>query len=118
MDHEFANAVCISVEEFACLFDPNEVFYLSQDDKAKVPLGLPISKKQTAILMHVDYKVTLPDHDFPIGAKHKLIPSVYAGCVMKNTKLPFCGPTYIAIRSIVDRSACVPVKRPPANREV
>ena len=45
MDHEFAKAVCISVEEFACLFDPNEVFYLSQDDKAIVPLGLPISKK-------------------------------------------------------------------------
>ena len=28
--------------------------------------------------MHLDYKVTLPDHDFPIGENHKLIPSVYA----------------------------------------
>ena len=99
VDHEFAKAVCTSAEEFACLFDANDVFYLSQDDKAKVPLGLPISKKQTAILMHVDYKVTLPDHDFPIGAKHKLIPSVYAGCVMKESKISFSGPTFIAIRS-------------------
>ena len=97
VDHEFA--VCVSVEELACLFEPNEVFYLSQDDKAKVPLGLPISKKQTAFLMHVDYKVILPDHDFPIGARHKLIPSVYAGCVIKESKISFSGPIYIAIRS-------------------
>ena len=45
IDHKFAQAVCKSVEEFACLFDPNEVFYLSQDDKAKVPLGLPRRNK-------------------------------------------------------------------------
>ena len=99
IDHEFAKAVCKNIEEFACLFDPDSVFYLSQDDKAKVPLGLPVSKKQSAILMHVDYKVTLPDHDYPIGAQHKLIPSVYANCVMKDGKISFSGPTYVAIRS-------------------
>ena len=99
IDHEFAKAVWTSVEEFACLFDQKTVFYLSQDDKAKVPLGLPISKKQTAVLMHVEYKVCLPDHDFPIGSQHKLIPSVYASCVMKEGKISFSGPTYIAIRS-------------------
>ena len=38
-----------------------------QDDKAKVPLGLTISKKQTAIFVHLDYKLRLPDHDFLIG---------------------------------------------------
>ena len=99
VDHEFAKAVWKNVEEFACLFDPESVFYLSQDDKAKVPLGLPISKKQSAILMHVDYKVTLPDHDYPIGSQHKLIPSVYANCVMKEGKISFSGPTFVAIRS-------------------
>lgn len=99
MDHEFAKAVCKSVDEFACLFEPETVFYLSQDDKAKVPLGLPVSKKQTAVLMHVDYKVSLPDHDYPIGSQHKLIPSVYANCVMKEGKVSYSGPTYIAIRS-------------------
>lgn len=41
------------------LFDPDSVCYLSQDDKARVPLGLPISKKQTALIMHVDYKVCI-----------------------------------------------------------
>ena len=43
-------------------------------------LGLPVPKKQTAILMHLQFRVKLPDHDFPIEEKHKLIPSVYAAC--------------------------------------
>ena len=43
--------------------------------------------------------MTLPDHDFPIGEKHKLIPSVYASCEIKDNKITFNGPTYIAIRS-------------------
>ena len=68
-------------DETAEVFPENMVFYISQDDKVKIPLGLTISKKQTAIFMHLDYKVTLPDHDFPIGPQHKLIPSVMAGCL-------------------------------------
>lgn len=98
-DRSFAKSVFEMAEEFATLFDPDSVFYLSQDDKARVPLGLPVSKKQTALVMHVDYRVTLPDHDFPIGEKHKLIPSVYAACNVKDEKVTFSGPTYIAIRS-------------------
>ena len=41
------------------LFDPDTFCNLSQDDKARVPLGLPIFKKQTALVMHVDYKVCI-----------------------------------------------------------
>ena len=41
----------------------------------------------------------MPDHDFPVGERHKLIPSVYAACNMKEGKVSFSGPTYIAIRS-------------------
>ena len=48
--------------------------------------------------MHVDYKISLTDHDFLIGAQHKLIPSGYAGCVIKEGNIIY-GPTYIAIRS-------------------
>ena len=33
--------------------------------------------------MHLEYKIMLPDHDFPIGEKHKLIPSVYPACFKK-----------------------------------
>ena len=41
----------------------------------------------------------MPDHDFPLGERHKLIPSVYASCLMKESEISFSGPTYIAIRS-------------------
>ena len=43
-------------------FDPDTIFYLSQDDKARVPLGLPVCKKQTAIVMNLDYKVVTYFH--------------------------------------------------------
>lgn len=55
--------------------------------------------------MHVEYKITLPDHDWVKAEKHKLIPSVYAGLVIKENGMgdPNCvtysGPTVIRIRS-------------------
>ena len=85
--------------ELANLFGDNHVFFLSQDDKAHAPLGLPISKKQTAILMHLEYKVTLPDQDFPIGEKHKLIPSVYAACLKKDGEVSYNGAKFNSIGS-------------------
>ena len=57
VDRSFAKAVVNEVEEFACLFDPDSVCYLSQDDKARVPIGLPAVHKQTPMLMHLEYKV-------------------------------------------------------------
>ena len=70
--------------ELVSLFSDENVFFLSADDKARVPLGLPVSKKQTAILMRLEYRVKLLDNDFPIGEKHKLIPCVYAACEKKR----------------------------------
>ena len=70
--------------ELANLFGDHHLFFLSQDDKVHVPLGLPISKRQTANLMRLKYKAMPPDHDFPIGTKHKLIRSVYAACLKKD----------------------------------
>lgn len=79
---------------------------LSQDDKAKVPLGIAAAKLQSPMLMHVEYdRVRLPDHDFAVGTRHKLTPSVYAGLVIKKDGMgkpeavTYSGPTYIAIRS-------------------
>ena len=84
--------------ELASLFSDENVFFLSADDKARVSLDLPVSKKQTAILMHLEYRVKLPDHDFPIERKHKLIQSVYAACEKnKDGSTGYNGPTYIAI---------------------
>ena len=94
--------------ELAELFSDEHVFFLSQDDKARVPIGLPISKKQDVMLMHLEYKVSLPDHDFPIGKSHKLIPSVYASCNRRkeNDDIGYSGPTYIAIRSGKHDKSC------------
>ena len=101
IDGHFAMASVKQADELAELFPPETVLYISQDDKAKVPLGLPISKKQTAILMHLEYKVLLPDHDFAIAPAHKLIPSVMAACLKKDgKKVGYGGPTLISIRSM------------------
>ncbi|KAJ8949395.1 hypothetical protein NQ318_007493 [Aromia moschata] len=74
-------------------------------DKARVPIGLTAANKQAPLLMHIEYKVSLPDHDFTIAARHKLIRSVYALCEVKPNEMgrpeavSYSGPTYIAIRS-------------------
>ena len=105
-DGHFAMASVKFAKELASLFGNEHVFFLSQDDKARVPLGLPISKKQTAISMHLEYKVSLPDHDFAIGETHKLIPSVYAACYIKDDEIGYSGPTFIAIRSGKHDKSC------------
>lgn len=93
------------METIASVLGPDSVTFLSQDDKARVPIGLAAANKQAPLLMHVEYKVSLPDHDFVIASGHKLIPSVYALCQVKPNEMgrpeavSYNGPTYIAIRS-------------------
>eukprot|EP00731_Ephydatia_muelleri_P006456 Em0003g704a len=63
------------------------------------------ANKQSPLLMHVEYRVSLPDHDWVVTSQHTLIPSVYAGIVIqpnglgKPEAVSYSGPTYIAIRS-------------------
>ncbi|GBP40850.1 hypothetical protein EVAR_88911_1 [Eumeta japonica] len=76
-----------------------------EDDKARVPIGLTAANKQAPLLMHVEYRVLLSNHDWVIATRHKLIPSVYAGCIIKENEMgraeavTYSGPTYMAIRS-------------------
>ena len=104
-DQDFCVATIRALQTIASLLGPDQVFYLSQDDKARVPLGLTAASKQAPILMHMEYKVSLPDHDFVIASGHKLIPSVYACCVIEDSlkgeprSVTYSGPTYVAIRS-------------------
>lgn len=78
--------------------------FLSQVDKARVPIGLIVAQKQSPLLMHVQVRVKLPDHDWVSAERHKLIPSVYAGIYIKSggigspDSVTYSG-TYIAIRS-------------------
>ena len=76
VDCHFAMASVKHAREWASLFSDENAFFLSVDDKARVPFGLPVSKKQTEVLMHFEYRVKLPDHDFQIGEKHKFMPHV------------------------------------------
>jgi hypothetical protein len=47
--------------------------------KKRVPIGLTAANKQSLLLMHVEYSVSLSDHDWVVAEKHKLILLVYAG---------------------------------------
>ena len=86
--------------ELASLFSAESVFFLSADVKARVPLGLPVSKKQTVILMHIKFRAKRPVFGIPLGEKCKLIPSVYAACEKnKDGSVGYNSVTYIAIRN-------------------
>ena len=56
----------------AKIFGPHAVAFLPNDDEARVPFGI-----KAPILMHLDYKVTLPAHLLVVAPSHKLIPSMY-----------------------------------------
>ena len=66
------------------LLEGDAVTFLSNDInkryKARIALGFAAASLQSPILMHLDYQVRLPDHDFVIGQKHKLISFVYGVC--------------------------------------
>ncbi|KAJ6643029.1 hypothetical protein Bhyg_07985, partial [Pseudolycoriella hygida] len=104
-DSKFAMTTIHHIEGIASILGPNEVTFISQDDKAKIPIGLPAVAKQAPLLMHMEYRVKLPDHDFMIASRHKLTPSVYGFCEIKpngggdRSAISFSGPTYAAIRS-------------------
>jgi hypothetical protein len=105
VDAKFAMATIANMEEVASILGPLEVCFLSQDDKARVPNGLTAANKQAPLLMHMEYKVTLPDHDWVVAGGHKLIPSVYVGITIKTGEFGnrgaviHSGSTFIAIRS-------------------
>lgn len=70
-----------------------------------MPIGKTAAVKQSPFLMHLEYRVRLPDHDWVVAERHKLIPSVYAGVKIIPEQMgspngvTYSGPTYIAIRS-------------------
>ena len=77
----------------------------SQDDIAKASTGMTTASKQAPMFMHMEYQVTLPDHDFVVAPKHKLMPSVIGDMKLVKSKdltnnaVNYSGATYIGIRS-------------------
>ena len=103
-DQDFCTASIRALEDLSSLLGPNEVSFLSIDAKARVPLGITAASKQTPMVMHLEYKIKLPDHDFVKAPRHKLVPDVYAGIVIKDEignpqAVSYSGPAYVAIRS-------------------
>ena len=110
-DASFTFATKGYLQGIASHFGPDSVFAVSIDDKAKVPIGITAAKLQAPLVMHMEYGVRLPDHDFVKAPKHKLIPSVYAACHMKSpsskkdAEITYSGPMYISIRSLKHESS-------------
>ncbi|KZS10324.1 Uncharacterized protein APZ42_025248 [Daphnia magna] len=93
-------------EELASFLGPQELCFISQYDKYRLPIDLAAANKQSPLLMHVEYRISLRDHDWIVAVKHKLIPSVYAGITThpnvvfgSRECVSFSGPIYIAVRS-------------------
>ena len=59
------------------------------------------------MLMHIKCQVTLPDHDFVVAPKQKLIPSIIDDVKfvkskdLTNDAVTYSGVTYIGIRSAI-----------------
>ncbi|CAG8744682.1 11108_t:CDS:2, partial [Gigaspora rosea] len=104
-DIHFCASLVRNIKEMVSLLGPQSVLTIFQDDKARIPLGLAAANKQAPILMRVEYRVELPDHDWVIAKKHKLILSVYAILEMQSGKygnakaITYLGPMFIRIRS-------------------
>ena len=83
-----------------CLKFANGLVFVSNDDKARSPLGLAPAYLQEPLLMHMEYKVKLLDHNFVIGAQHELIPSVFRIDDFTSTgDVPYSGYASIWVRS-------------------
>lgn len=99
-DRMFAAETSKAVDSIAKFFGSEACLYISQDDKASVPIGKTAAKIQSPLLMSMRARVRISDHDFPVGSRHLLVPSVMAHCeIEKSSGVTYSGTTYIAIRS-------------------
>lgn len=76
VDEHYCLASVKAAKVFAEVF-ADDAIIISQDDKAKIGLGIPAVGRTFKTIQTVNEPVTIEDHDFPIGSKMKLIPSVY-----------------------------------------
>ena len=74
-DTEFAQSTMCDLKQIACTIGSRAVFYSSQDDKCRNPIGIPAAHKQAPLIMSIKIQIKLPDHDFVVGTKYKLISS-------------------------------------------
>lgn len=106
IDAQFGFATIRLVMELCTFIGSQNTMLFSPDDKARVALGIAAASKEQPILMSTEYRVRLPDHDWVVAKKHKLIPSVYVFLTISDEHIgdssngiKNSGPTYISIRS-------------------
>ncbi|EXX58145.1 hypothetical protein GLOIN_2v1783204 [Rhizophagus irregularis DAOM 181602=DAOM 197198] len=75
-DGHYCLASVKSARQFATVFADKAVI-ISQDDKAKIGLGVPAVGQTFRTLQSVHEPVGVADYDFPLGSGQKLVPSVY-----------------------------------------
>ena len=63
----YAKSIQDDMQTLESLFGHEAILYLSNDDKARVGIGITAANKQANMVMNVKYKVRLLDHDFVIG---------------------------------------------------
>ena len=100
----FARSTIRHLMEVAGFLAPKEVVFHSQDDKTKAPIGLTTANTPVPLVMHVEYKVKLPDYDFVIANQHKLVPPLIGDMQVKaitfsSDAVTYSGLTYVGIRS-------------------
>ncbi|GES72486.1 uncharacterized protein LOC106141435 [Rhizophagus clarus] len=89
VDEHYCLAAVKGVKMFALTF-PQDIMLISQDDKAKVPLGMAAIGQTFKAIQTINEFVSVPDHDFPKASKHKLIPSVYLLINPSNSNNSLC----------------------------
>ena len=99
-DRMFGSETSHACDSIASFIGPQACIYLSQDDKSSVFIGKTAAKVQSCLLMNMRVRVRLPDHDFCVGSKHLLVPSVIHQCVIDpKNGVTYSGATYVAVRS-------------------
>ncbi|GES92068.1 hypothetical protein GLOIN_2v1783204 [Rhizophagus clarus] len=75
-DSHYCLASIKSARQFATVFADKTVI-ISQDDKVKIGLGVSAVDQTFRTLQSVYEPISVADHDFPLGNRQKLVPSVY-----------------------------------------
>ena len=98
VDEHYCLASVKLVKTFAENF-PDDSIIISQDDKAKIGLGIPAVGRTFKMVQSVNEPVTIADHDFPMSTKQKLIPSVYLLINLSDSSKTLCtGHMSITVR--------------------
>ena len=89
------------MDKICQILGPVSCLHVSQDNKESVAIGKTAAKVQVPLLMSMRYRVRMPDHDFAVGTRHLLVPSVMAICIIDPLSglVTYSGPTLIRIRS-------------------